>query len=294
MASPVTYKQIWLPPVACKPMANEKIKMAVSGGDEVSRLLESNRANCQCVRLVVERVRRRLARCCPRRPARHANEESEEVGPVADQRQGRLRRVSRQVLMNNPSFHDGFLSPGTRSLCICIPTLQGKSGPTLLTWILCVSYLYFGKFVLLEAEKLLSPLHTGASAVCSLAVAPQPGSYGIRKVFSCKSAIGSKACRAVLINYDPIQKVTSLCATVAEWLDCSPPTKTNQVPSPAGSLPDIRKWGSYQTYDPGISRFPLPCIPALLRSRLASLSHRLLRPRCQEPPKSLSISHVPL
>ncbi|KAJ8891038.1 hypothetical protein PR048_010547 [Dryococelus australis] len=35
---------------------------------------------------------------------------------------------------------------------------------------------------------------------------PTPGSYGIRKVFPCKSAIGSEACRASLINCDPIVK----------------------------------------------------------------------------------------
>ncbi|KAJ8867434.1 hypothetical protein PR048_031236 [Dryococelus australis] len=33
-----------------------------------------------------------------------------------------------------------------------------------------------------------------------------PGSYGIRKVFPCKSAIDSEACRAGLINCDPIVK----------------------------------------------------------------------------------------
>ncbi|KAJ8894916.1 hypothetical protein PR048_000223 [Dryococelus australis] len=37
---------------------------------------------------------------------------------------------------------------------------------------------------------------------------PAPGSYGVRKVFPCKSAIGSVACRAVLINCDPIAKKT--------------------------------------------------------------------------------------
>ncbi|KAJ8880187.1 hypothetical protein PR048_016653 [Dryococelus australis] len=35
---------------------------------------------------------------------------------------------------------------------------------------------------------------------------PAPGSYGIRKVLPCKSAIGSEACRAGLINCDPIAK----------------------------------------------------------------------------------------
>ncbi|KAJ8870545.1 hypothetical protein PR048_029568 [Dryococelus australis] len=36
-------------------------------------------------------------------------------------------------------------------------------------------------------------------------------------------------------------------ATVAKWLDCSPPTSANQVQSPAGSLPDFRKWESCRT-----------------------------------------------
>ncbi|KAJ8866076.1 hypothetical protein PR048_033600 [Dryococelus australis] len=35
---------------------------------------------------------------------------------------------------------------------------------------------------------------------------PAPGSCGIREVFPCKSAIGSEACRAGLINCDPITK----------------------------------------------------------------------------------------
>ncbi|KAJ8894972.1 hypothetical protein PR048_000280 [Dryococelus australis] len=35
---------------------------------------------------------------------------------------------------------------------------------------------------------------------------PTPGSYGIRNVFPCKSAIGSEACRAGLINCDTIAK----------------------------------------------------------------------------------------
>ncbi|KAJ8872096.1 hypothetical protein PR048_025697 [Dryococelus australis] len=39
---------------------------------------------------------------------------------------------------------------------------------------------------------------------------PTPGSHGIRKVFPYKSAIGSEACRAGLINCHPISKVTSL------------------------------------------------------------------------------------
>ncbi|KAJ8872055.1 hypothetical protein PR048_025656 [Dryococelus australis] len=39
---------------------------------------------------------------------------------------------------------------------------------------------------------------------------PTPGSNGIRKVFPCKSAIGSEACRAGQITGDPIAKATSL------------------------------------------------------------------------------------
>ncbi|KAJ8867564.1 hypothetical protein PR048_031366 [Dryococelus australis] len=39
---------------------------------------------------------------------------------------------------------------------------------------------------------------------------PTPCSYGIREVFPCKSAIGSEACKAGIINCDPIAKVTSL------------------------------------------------------------------------------------
>ncbi|KAJ8877393.1 hypothetical protein PR048_021847 [Dryococelus australis] len=48
--------------------------------------------------------------------------------------------------------------------------------------------------------------------VCSLAVAPHLAVNGIRKVFPCKSAIGSEACRAS-INCDPIEKsaVNILC-----------------------------------------------------------------------------------
>ncbi|KAJ8867373.1 hypothetical protein PR048_031174 [Dryococelus australis] len=38
---------------------------------------------------------------------------------------------------------------------------------------------------------------------------PTPGSYGIRKVFPCKSGIGSQACRADLINCEPIAKFGS-------------------------------------------------------------------------------------
>ncbi|KAJ8878345.1 hypothetical protein PR048_018922 [Dryococelus australis] len=53
-------------------------------------------------------------------------------------------------------------------------------------------------------------------------------------------------------------------ATVTERLDCSPPTKANRVQSPAGSLPDFRKWESCRTMSLvdesflGDLPFPLP------------------------------------
>ncbi|KAJ8898561.1 hypothetical protein PR048_003921 [Dryococelus australis] len=49
---------------------------------------------------------------------------------------------------------------------------------------------------------------------------------------------------------------------VAEWFDCSPPTKSNLVWIPGGPLPDLHTWES--GVFSGISRFPLPCIPAPL------------------------------
>ncbi|KAJ8891016.1 hypothetical protein PR048_010525 [Dryococelus australis] len=54
-------------------------------------------------------------------------------------------------------------------------------------------------------------LHGQSSAYWSLSCVfigyyPTPGSYGIRNVFHCKSAIGSEACRAGLITCDPIAK----------------------------------------------------------------------------------------
>ncbi|KAJ8870525.1 hypothetical protein PR048_029548 [Dryococelus australis] len=52
---------------------------------------------------------------------------------------------------------------------------------------------------------------------------PTPGSYGIRKVFSCKSAIGSDACRAGLINCIPITKLYR-CWIPAGCLTCVNPS----------------------------------------------------------------------
>ncbi|KAJ8879279.1 hypothetical protein PR048_019886 [Dryococelus australis] len=69
--------------------------------------------------------------------------------------------------------------------------------------------------------------------------------------------------------------------TVAERLDYSPPTRANRVQSPAGSLPDFRKWESCRTIPlvGGFTRrssvLPCPCTPALLHSHLTSRSSAL-------------------
>ncbi|KAJ8872620.1 hypothetical protein PR048_026228 [Dryococelus australis] len=64
-------------------------------------------------------------------------------------------------------------------------------------------------------------------------------------------------------------------------IDCSPPTMANQVQSPAGSLPDFRKWESWRTMplvggffleSPG---YPHSRIPPLLHFRLISPSSTL-------------------
>ncbi|KAJ8894553.1 hypothetical protein PR048_007210 [Dryococelus australis] len=134
-----------------------------------------------------------------------------------------------------------------------------------------------------------------------------PGSpcYGIRKVFPCKSAIGSEASRVGLINYDPIAKVTPLYmgyqlaafvgATVAVRLACSPPTKANRFQSPVGSLSDFRVWESCPTVPlvggvfSGIFRFPHPYIPVLLHTHL-SRPFWLSRPRSGERRSVMSAS----
>ncbi|KAJ8881980.1 hypothetical protein PR048_018468 [Dryococelus australis] len=66
--------------------------------------------------------------------------------------------------------------------------------------------------------------------------------------------------------------------SVAERLACSPPAKAIRVQSPAGSLPDFRKWvscpddaASRRVFS-GISRFPRPFIPVLLHNQPQSLS----------------------
>ncbi|KAJ8897673.1 hypothetical protein PR048_003023 [Dryococelus australis] len=66
-------------------------------------------------------------------------------------------------------------------------------------------------------------------------------------------------------------------ATMAEWLDCSPPTKANWVQFPSGSL-RIFKWESCRTM-PLVGGFslgspvpPCPFIPALIHTHLTSHS----------------------
>ncbi|KAJ8891742.1 hypothetical protein PR048_004277 [Dryococelus australis] len=56
-------------------------------------------------------------------------------------------------------------------------------------------------------------------------------------------------------------------------LDCSPATKANQVQSPSGSLPDFRKWDSFQTISV-VSGFPRgsPISPALAFKRCFRLT----------------------
>ncbi|KAJ8867704.1 hypothetical protein PR048_031507 [Dryococelus australis] len=66
-------------------------------------------------------------------------------------------------------------------------------------------------------------------------------------------------------------------AVGAEWLDCSPPTKTNRVHSPAGSHPDFLKWESCRCRWVTCFLGNLPFTPSL-RSGAASLSpHFTLR-----------------
>ncbi|KAJ8872670.1 hypothetical protein PR048_026281 [Dryococelus australis] len=64
--------------------------------------------------------------------------------------------------------------------------------------------------------------------------------------------------------------------------ECYDPTEAGRVQSPTGSLPDFRKWDSWLTmplvggFFFGVSRFPRPCIPALLRTRLTAPSSALM------------------
>ncbi|KAJ8868640.1 hypothetical protein PR048_030179 [Dryococelus australis] len=70
-------------------------------------------------------------------------------------------------------------------------------------------------------------------------------------------------------------------AMVAERLDCSLPTKAKRAHSPAGSLPDFRKWESYRTiplaggFSRGSAGTPCHFIPALLHTHLTSPSPAL-------------------
>ncbi|KAJ8879072.1 hypothetical protein PR048_019678 [Dryococelus australis] len=73
----------------------------------------------------------------------------------------------------------------------------------------------------------------------------------------------------------------STTRAINQRLDCSPPSEVHRVQSPAGSLPDFRKWVSGRTiplvgaFFSAISDFPRPCTPALLHSHLISPSSAL-------------------
>ncbi|KAJ8868492.1 hypothetical protein PR048_030020 [Dryococelus australis] len=68
--------------------------------------------------------------------------------------------------------------------------------------------------------------------------------------------------------------------TVAERLECLPPTKTNRVQPPAGSLRIFASESYWMTsllgrFSRGYLVFPSPCIPALLHSHIISPSSAL-------------------
>ncbi|KAJ8889270.1 hypothetical protein PR048_008768 [Dryococelus australis] len=104
---------------------------------------------------------------------------------------------------------------------------------------------------------------------------PTPGSYGIRNVFPCKSAIGSEACRAGLISCDPIAKRP----------DYSLLTKVNLVRFPAGS-PSYFRMGKPCRTMLLVGGFPRgsPVSPALAFGRCSILTsinpYRPSGPRC--------------
>ncbi|KAJ8877915.1 hypothetical protein PR048_022374 [Dryococelus australis] len=86
--------------------------------------------------------------------------------------------------------------------------------------------------------------------------------------------------------------VVTIGAEVVERLDCSPPTKTNWVQSPAGSIKDLHKWKSCRTIPlvGGFSRrFPVSSTLELRRCSVPTSyhPHRFSIPR-QEPPKTLN------
>ncbi|KAJ8897176.1 hypothetical protein PR048_002522 [Dryococelus australis] len=85
---------------------------------------------------------------------------------------------------------------------------------------------------------------------------------------------GTSVCEAELIAIAISSKIEE--ATVAERLDCSPPTRANRAQSPAGSLLDFRKWESCRTMPlvGGFSR-GYPCPPTLHSALLHSnfISH---------------------
>ncbi|KAJ8868792.1 hypothetical protein PR048_030332 [Dryococelus australis] len=91
-----------------------------------------------------------------------------------------------------------------------------------------------------------------------------------------RALIGRRHSR-MLLDYGATDWLRKSCgAAVAKRLDCSPPNKADQVQSPAGSLPDFRKWESCQEmprvggFSRGFLVSPVPCILALLHSHLIS------------------------
>ncbi|KAJ8888067.1 hypothetical protein PR048_007553 [Dryococelus australis] len=59
---------------------------------------------------------------------------------------------------------------------------------------------------MLRIARLLTPLHTGASALCLLAVAPHLAVMGFARCFLASLLLAQRRCRAGLINCDPIAK----------------------------------------------------------------------------------------
>ncbi|KAJ8891134.1 hypothetical protein PR048_010648 [Dryococelus australis] len=118
---------------------------------------------------------------------------------------------------------------------------------------------------------------------------PTPGSYGIRKVFPCKSAIGSEACRAGLINCDPIAKirhhnVSSQCSYILVELQLKEPTHYS---SSAGqhdllcSTTFIIDWSSVTEATAGtqvilVSVFPLTTVLVQANMTYCALQRSLL------------------
>ncbi|KAJ8869180.1 hypothetical protein PR048_030750 [Dryococelus australis] len=94
-----------------------------------------------------------------------------------------------------------------------------------------------------------------SSAYCRVFVGcyHTPGSFGIRKVFPCKSVIGSEACRTGLINCDPIAKTPSaaLPALRVGWTHAS---KVKKRRSDTGDTNTARP-APHRSYAQGVQCF---------------------------------------